>query len=143
AGGSRGGYAMTISAQSCLAMRHVSMTSPSLQGFEFPEYPGNASVPTVGQNEIHVWFAYGSSNALQQAEYKTLLSRDELDRMARFHFERDRHAFVFAHGFLRSLLAEYLQLSPGELRFDYSDHAKPSISAIDIQFNLSHTAGAV
>ena len=135
---------MTVSAQSCLAMPQVSMTRPGLQEFEFPEYPGNVSVPTMGQNDVHVWFAYVCSNPLQQAEYKSLLSRDELDRMARFHFERDRDAFVFAHGFLRSLLAGYLQLSPGELRFDYTGYAKPSISQItDIQFNLSHTDGAV
>ena len=135
---------MTVSAQSCLAMPQVSMTKPRLQEFEFAEYPGNASVPTLGQNDIHVWFVYASSNPLQQAEYKCLLSRDELERMARFRFERDRQAFVFAHGLLRSLLAGYLQLPPGELRFDYSGHAKPSISATtNMQFNLSHTAGAV
>jgi 4'-phosphopantetheinyl transferase len=135
---------MMISVQSCVSVGDVSTTKSVLREFKFPEYPLNAVVPVLEQNEVHVWFADKSCDPHQRAEYETLLSRDELHRMARFRFEADREAFVFAHGFLRSLLATYLHLSPGELHFDYSDHAKPSISQItDVQFNLSHTDGAV
>ena len=44
---------------------------------------------------------------------------------------------------LRSILAEYLQLSPGSLAFVYGEKGKPSLLAdqnsLDLRFNVSHS----
>jgi phosphopantetheinyl transferase len=50
---------------------------------------------------------------------------------------------------LRTVLAAYLEADPRELRFNYSEHRKPALAGFglktetDLQFNLSHTQGAV
>jgi len=127
-------------------MQEVSRETLRLQEFEFPEYPSKAVVPGLNRDDVHLWFAHVPRHAPQIAEYKALLSSDELDRMVRFRFERDQESFAFVHGILRNLLGSYLDISPMELRFDYSEHGKPSISVpaeTDIEFNLSHTAGTV
>lgn len=69
-----------------------------------------------------------------------VLSADELERAARFHFEKDRMHFIAARGWLRTVLAQYLETSPADLRFDYGAHGKPSLSeATGLRFNLSHS----
>jgi 4'-phosphopantetheinyl transferase len=137
---------MMIATQSRLLMEEVSPERWHLQEFEFPEFPNRPIVPALEGNDVHVWFARAPGHSPHTVIYKTLLSSDELDRMARFRFERDREAFAFAHGVLRNLLGAYLRVPPMDLRFDYSKHGKPSVflpTGADIQFNLSHTAGAV
>jgi 4'-phosphopantetheinyl transferase len=113
---------------------------------EFHEYLAGLSVPPLEACNVHSWFARISNNPVQLAEYRSHLSADELARAQRFHFESDRAMFIFAHGMLRTLLGIYLRSVPRKLQFEYSEHGKPSLavpSNTGIQFNLSHTRGAV
>jgi 4'-phosphopantetheinyl transferase len=113
---------------------------------EFPEFPRRVVVPPLELNAVHSWFAPVSGNPAQLAEYRNLLSRDEVQSAERFRFERDRQTYIFAHGMLRILLGAYSLKYPAELRFEYSAHAKPSLAfptKTGFEFNLSHTAGAV
>ena len=114
--------------------------------FDLSEYSGKVLAPPRDVNEVHVWFAQAPGDTRQFAKYRSMLSSDELDRAARFRFEPDRQNFVFAHGVLRTLLSAYLGTAAGDLRFQYSEHGKPSLvspSSAGLQFNLSHTFGAV
>jgi 4'-phosphopantetheinyl transferase len=72
---------------------------------------------------------------------ETYLSTDECKRADRFHFARDREAYILARGTLRSLLGRYLGRDPAKVRFIYGAQGKPSLSDGDVQFNLSHTRG--
>jgi 4'-phosphopantetheinyl transferase len=78
-----------------------------------------------------------------ESRWRDLLSSDELDRAARFHFERDRQCYCVARGVLRAQLGAYLQVRPQELRFHYSDKGKPRLapphSGRAIAFNVSHS----
>ncbi len=60
-------------------------------------------------------------------------------------FERDRYHFVAARGFLRKILAGYLQRSPEELQFSLGPSGKPALPReegyADLRFNLSHSGG--
>lgn len=68
-----------------------------------------------------------------------VLSADEQARAARFIFERDRVSWARARTILRSVLAEYARVTPGELVFAYGEHGKPSLPLHPhIEFNLSH-----
>jgi 4'-phosphopantetheinyl transferase len=104
-------------------------------------------VPALNENNIHVWNARLPGGVSQQQYLEGLLSGDESGRRARFQFEDDRRNFAFARGLLRSLLAAYCGGDPRELRFRYSEHGKPSLAGPageeDLQFNLSHSRGAV
>jgi 4'-phosphopantetheinyl transferase len=71
-----------------------------------------------------------------------MLSEDERGRASGFRFERDRHRFVAARCVLRRRLAQYLDTSPRELRFEYGPQGKPSVRGCDLSFNASHSGRA-
>lgn len=97
--------------------------------------------PALETSEVHVWRAILGD--VRGAE--VWLAPDELQRAARFHFERDRAHFIAARGFLRSVLGSYLNAAPERLRFSYGAHGKPAldgkITDSNLRFNLSHSAG--
>ena len=68
-----------------------------------------------------------------------LLDSGERNRAARFHFERDRDAFIASHGWLRTLLGRYLNADPRRIDFIFGHHGKPAIDGAPVHFNLSHS----
>jgi 4'-phosphopantetheinyl transferase len=93
----------------------------------------------VRADQVDVWRA---SLALLP-DLRAVLSPDELQRAARFYFDKDSRHFIAARGWLRTVLARYLDTSPASLRFDYGAHGKPALSeAGDLRFNLSHSHGS-
>jgi 4'-phosphopantetheinyl transferase len=97
--------------------------------------------PALSRTAIHVWeFPLVVPQSLR-LECGALLSLDERERAARFHFERDAHKFTVARGSLRSILSSYVGTPPGDLRFNYSTHGKPSISgsSSELRFSISHS----
>lgn len=93
--------------------------------------------------EIHLWHVSPSNTEFDWTSSKRLLSADELTRMGRFHFDKDRNNFLFARSMLRMLLASYLGVLPEELIFAYSAHGKPSLArpSVRLDFNMSHSNG--
>lgn len=90
----------------------------------------------IAADQVDVWRASLAALPDRQA----VLSPDELGRAARFRFEQDSRHFVAARGWLRTVLARYLDTSPADLRFDYGAHGKPVLSkGCDLRFNLSHS----
>jgi 4'-phosphopantetheinyl transferase len=75
-----------------------------------------------------------------QARYFAWLSVDECDRAQRFKNPQHQRDFIAARGALRSHLSQYLNCHPKDLRFDYGDHGKPSLSNDpNLHFNLAHS----
>jgi len=89
---------------------------------------------TLERDDVHVWCV---STAREHAS--SCLSPDELARAERFHFERDRCAFVVVRGVLRLLLGRYLSRSPEQLRFGERARGKPYLIGEPVQFNVSHS----
>jgi 4'-phosphopantetheinyl transferase len=83
--------------------------------------------------------------ALDQEDYsvqrfRRTLEAGELERAARFHFEKHRRHFIVARGFLRSVVARYLNSQPQALRFEYGAYGKPALGSEHmLRFNLSHS----
>ncbi|MGA9526806.1 MAG: 4'-phosphopantetheinyl transferase superfamily protein [Terriglobales bacterium] len=77
------------------------------------------------------------------SESKGVLSLDELNRAARFHFERDCARFVRCRAALRGLLARYLDIAPADIRFSYNASGKPEVAPDQnpgrLRFNVSHS----
>lgn len=71
---------------------------------------------------------------------RSLLSKDELERADRYYFPRHQRRFTVARATLRLILAHYLQVSPKELVFTYTQHGKPQLLNSSLQFNLSHSS---
>lgn len=80
--------------------------------------------------------------ALQENFLRTL-DAAERARAARFHFDIHRRHFVVGRGFLRRLLARYLDARPEEVRFSYGPQGKPMLDgehrASPLRFNASHS----
>ena len=73
------------------------------------------------------------------AEAADLLAADEETRARRFRFDRDRHRFVRARGFLRQVLGQAMDKAPETIVFSYSKTGKPGVDG-GPAFNLSHSA---
>lgn len=74
-----------------------------------------------------------------EAELSHLLSRDELDRVARMRDEQARRRYVVGRATLRRLLGARLGTAPEKLRFDYGERGKPTLADSGLSFNLSHS----
>ncbi|MCX6622614.1 MAG: 4'-phosphopantetheinyl transferase superfamily protein [Acidobacteria bacterium] len=71
-----------------------------------------------------------------------ILSEDELERAARYRFERDRRRYTARRLMLRVLLGKYLARDPAEVRLSYGPYGKPGAeNAGALCFNLSHSHG--
>jgi 4'-phosphopantetheinyl transferase len=76
-----------------------------------------------------------------------LLDDSERERAARFHFERDRQAYVAAHALARAMLSGQAPRPLAVWRFTTNVHGKPEVlrdaGTPPLRFNLSHTRGLV
>lgn len=113
------------------------------------DFPADALPPRaeLHDRELHIWHGQRGRGGPNIPGFLDLLSTEERERRARFHFEPDREDFAFARGMLRMVLGHYLGIAPAEVRFSRSQHGKPSLAlaqqASRVQFNLSHTVGYV
>jgi 4'-phosphopantetheinyl transferase len=92
--------------------------------------------PETGSSFCHAWLAYLDQPLAMDME--PLLSRDEKERVERFHFDLHRHRFVGCRGTLREILAAYLDTDPRALAFRYGFQGKPSLPRSGLWFNLAH-----
>ncbi len=90
-------------------------------------------------DEIHVWRASLDLPDPYVCQFRQTLADDEQQRADRFHFEKDRKAFVVARGLLRTILGRYLNMAPDAVRFSYNRYGKPAVEQA-VCFNLSHSA---
>jgi 4'-phosphopantetheinyl transferase len=91
-------------------------------------------------SQVDVWRI---SLDLPTATVKSLestLSADETQHAARFHFLKDSHRYIAAHGCLRNILARYLRCEPGQLSFSTNEYGKPVLEERELEFNLSHSS---
>src|SRR5438105_15317593 len=99
--------------------------------------------PTLGEHEVHIWRASLDSTLSSVRWFRRLLSRDEIARADRFHFDVDRNHFIIGRASLRKILGSYLRVDPAELLFDYDGHGKPSLAkqtdTPELNFNLAHS----
>lgn len=93
---------------------------------------------THKKNQIDVW--QFQLNASLPCPAESILSPDEIQRAARFHFEHHRHYFIRARITLRNTLAAYLKQPPESIVFDYGPKGKPFLKDYPLlSFNLSHS----
>jgi 4'-phosphopantetheinyl transferase len=78
------------------------------------------------------------------ANFQDMVSPDERARAMRFRVDHLQKSFIFTRGTLRLLLGRYLELTPKEVRFRYSETGKPSVDLeTPLRFNTSHSGDVV
>jgi len=99
----------------------------------------------ISDAEVELWLVRLDVDAESSERGRALLSADEHERAARFHFPRDAARFVAGRGALRIILGTCLAVAPTELRLVYGAHGKPELGAPfdrdGLRFNLSHSEG--
>ena len=102
-----------------------------------------ATARSRGDPDVELWHVDLDAGADTESRWREVLSTDERERAARFHFERDRQCYCVTRAALRTLLGGYLQANPRELSFQYSDKGKPSLASryrdCNLAFNVSHS----
>ena len=96
--------------------------------------------PSLETGTVHVWRISLDQPNDSLDRFQRTLEPDELNRASRFHFEKHRRHFIVARGFLRSVVAPYLEMQPESLRFSYGPYGKPVLASEHaLRFNLSHS----
>lgn len=99
----------------------------------------------LAKDEIHVWRVDLNLAMVSIQKLTHSLSPDELARAERYKFTKDQVRFIATRGVLRTILSRYTGISPGQIRFRYGSHGKPSLdmhqndNAQSLHFNLSHS----
>lgn len=93
---------------------------------------------TLEVGVLHLYRARLDARPVQESDSASLLSPAEIERNARFHFERDRRRHRRSTTLLRRLLATIVDTAPERLVFVRGAHGKPAL-ATGPSFNISHS----
>src|SRR4051794_31485798 len=77
---------------------------------------------------VRVWAVRLNDAGFDLANSQRILSVDEQARAVRFKFARDQRRYLVAHAAVRSILAQYLEVSPEELQFVNEANGKPKLA---------------
>ena len=91
--------------------------------------------------QVHLWRFRLNLPPTEIVKMKHLLSDDERSRADRLIDPLKADQFMVARGRLRQILAQYTELMPHHIRFNYGEHGKPDLkndTEHKLTFNLSH-----
>jgi len=103
-------------------------------------------MPNAGKTEIHLWKQALpiSEDQVQSAVMiaQDTLTPEEQQRMSRIGESSllEAHGWMTSRFFLRSVLAQYMQLQARDIQFNYGSYGKPYVQG-GPRFSLSHTKG--
>ena len=106
---------------------------------ELPGLPGVRCLP--GPGSAVVLLADTAAGAVWAPRRDGVLSRDEMERAARFVFPRLGEAWAGAHVLLREVLGRATLTSAAHVRIRTGESGKPSVDGVE--FSLSHTGSVV
>jgi 4'-phosphopantetheinyl transferase len=97
---------------------------------------------SLANDDVHIF--YGAPADLASAG-AGMLTPNEIERMARFVFERDREIFLATRVLVRTTLSRYHPVAPADWRFVANAYGRPEIAGLetDLRFNLSNTHGLI
>ncbi len=109
------------------------------------EGSGETIPSPLDPHTVHVYSGVLNPHSPYVDLLRNVLSENERQRAARFHFEKNRNEYILTRGALRGFLGRYLRIPPEEIRFAYTSHDKPFLADASqkISFNISHTDGLV
>jgi len=98
---------------------------------------------SLASRDVHVWSTWLDLPERRVLSLARSLSAEEHMRAESFHFQEQRSRFIVARGFLRSILAGYLNTSSDQVEFSYGKYGKPVLDSgvfrSNLRFNLTHS----
>jgi 4'-phosphopantetheinyl transferase len=124
-------------------MKEVSAREGELKQRTAASWSQTPSSPAFPIERVDIWRVCLDKPPKAGCE-ASILSPDEIARAGRFHFEKDQIHFTRCRCALRRILADYLVIAAGEIRFEYLTNGKPQLAAdqnpLALEFNVSHSA---
>jgi 4'-phosphopantetheinyl transferase len=97
-------------------------------------------------DEVYLWLAFPDQIRDHRllVAYESILTDDEREKRARFHFESDRHRYLITRILVRTVLSRYAVVEPRDWIFATNDFGRPYIANLPrarpgLSFNISHT----
>ncbi|MCW9047062.1 MAG: hypothetical protein OQK46_03200, partial [Gammaproteobacteria bacterium] len=81
----------------------------------------------LADNDIHIWLNYLNVHEARIKHLYPLLSSAEKERSERFKFYKHRKAFIASHGFMHTVLANYIDADANDIEFTQTELGKPSL----------------
>ncbi len=102
------------------------------------------SIPSLGHDEVHLWWLPLVLSEAQKKPALALLSDIQRDKYGRRATADLKHAYLAGRYYLLHLLAAYSNGDADQVELSYSRLNKPSLSNADlgIEFNFTDTSGA-
>ena len=98
-------------------------------------------------NECHIWKTTVFANVDNLDSYWYLLTQDERVRAKEYYFAVDRNRYIIARAILRKLIAMYLDITPQDILFGYTEYGKPYLDIKNnpqvLKFNLAHSRDSI
>ena len=93
------------------------------------------------QGIVHLWCASLVCHESHLSIFEATLSDIELASARRFVKKEDRAKYILSKSIQRQILARYLSVKPGAIRYTFGAHGKPALASPSegLQFNLSHS----
>jgi len=107
-------------------------------------WPVASRVVAPNRAEVRIWCADLEPGPEAVDHLGALLSPDEQERAARFHFRRDAKRWIVARATLREILGACLGDDPRAVVLAHGKKGKPALAmragCLDLQFSLAHSA---
>ena len=97
--------------------------------------------PKLTEGDVHLWRVC-IADGHETDYFREILTEDERIRAGEYYFEKDRRIFIISRGYLRIILADYLDASPEDLVFHVNRYGKPFLTediGKPLRFNLAHS----
>lgn len=97
----------------------------------------------AARGSADLWAAWVGEHLAQLDDYgRTLLSRDEQERLGRYRSRESAERYVVTRALVRAVLADRLDVPPMEIRIGHSERGKPVLEE-PLFFNVSHSADLI
>jgi 4'-phosphopantetheinyl transferase len=108
--------------------------NPSIKHLDWHSYHGHA---LFLEGESHI-FKIDAELYFDKIDQDFLLTLDEQQKAVRFRLAADKKNYVVGKHVLKLIVAGFLHIEPGELKFNKAANGKPKVHGIN--FNIAHTS---
>ena len=91
------------------------------------------------RGHVHLWMREIGASGMDVEESVRTLTSDEIERAARFRFEKHRNRFIRGRAFLRETLARFCGRAASDVSLTIGEDGKPLVQGSPVAFNLSHS----
>jgi len=97
---------------------------------------------SIEREEVHVWLLTLDEYVVYFERFLAWLAPEELERVWRYYFQKDRERFAVARAMVKTILSGYLNVPRTNVKFRYNSFGKPRLAdpgPADLRFNVSHS----